>query len=522
MSTSLNAKIPFQPGLALGSVVRGDIIEKMEKYGQIQGKIERVQKELNILEQQAKAIDTKIEVIQQRTPPVGKATLTPAEKLDACLMNVYQKQRSAILTQIDQIPKQIENILEENQELPIFSNISTAVESPFDFDKTTVDTEKRGFDTVTFSSQYVDTSESSQRTEDKMNQSSNASSANVGVSYGAFSANVSHSWSSAATNRVSQIKNTGYASKILVINALVTTRNVRLLKNRAYDPIKLKSILNAMKSYKLSDQNSVDNAERNRQIEALNNLGINVINNNKQIYLLTEAVMGGSFSAIVTYLKQDKSNRDTEDKANTSSSSTDASASAKFWGIGVNGGYSNSNQKADESHSDSVHNRNDLNVSIEFIAQGIIPQFARETVVREVLKQQEQNVRKYESMGSDKTGKSASDRQVELQSAMYKSLNGLSNVVTQKEEVSINTPNTIMTAYDDFCGEITNDTFGGVPIGFNYAILTEKDIEQLLEAAKDKHAPLETEVVDSTASHSSSKKPSSKTNASNDQKTESK
>ncbi|MGR3973078.1 MAG: hypothetical protein QRY72_00635, partial [Candidatus Rhabdochlamydia sp.] len=482
MSTSINAKIPFQPGLALGSIVRGDIIEKLDKYGQVQAQIDKIERELNVLEQEAKKIDAKIQaVIQSSADPKIK---DPNKLINASITKAYEAQKKSIDAQIERIPKRIDKLINMNDcDLPVFANISTGLETPIDFDKTVIGTEIRGFDTISFSSSYIDMNEDSSSHNSSFDQSSSANSAGISGSYGVFTGSASHSWSNAAMDRVEKIKSEGKASKILVVNSLVTTRNVRVLKQRAYDNAKLNTILEKMKSFDLEEGKIPNQRGRKKykeKVQELNDLGIAVINNIKQIYILTEAVMGGSFSAIVTYLKEDRSNQDVEDHAKSKSSNTSISIGAKALLWGANGKFDRSSQEANESHAMGIYNLNNLNISIEFIAQGIIPQMARESVIREAIKQQQHSFRQYQPNGSTKEDQSARERQAELQVAMYQAITSKQSEIT-REEIPVHTPNTILKAYDDFCAEISTDAFGGVPIGFNYAILTEKNIEDMVK-----------------------------------------
>jgi hypothetical protein len=264
-------------------------------------------------------------------------------------------------------------------------------------------------------------------------------------------------------DRLAEIKNQGHASKVLIVSALVTTRHVRFFKNRHYDHNKLKTILNAMQSTQGEKE--------------LSDKGITLTEKDKKIYILTEAVMGGSFSGIVTYLKKETSKGDAKHQAKHSSFSSSTEANV----IGIEASYNHAQQKANESHNNSIENRSNLNVTIEFIAQGAVPQLTREKVVREMMKYQDQNLRNYESSNSEKSDQSVQIRQAELQQSMYTTLNTLPKTSLQQEEISIHSPQSVLKAYDDFCQQIVEDSACGVPIGFNYAELTEKTIQELVK-----------------------------------------
>ncbi|PCI75157.1 hypothetical protein COB21_05990 [Candidatus Aerophobetes bacterium] len=473
----VDQKIPFQPGLALGSIVRGSVIEKMNDYAESMAIIENVQKQMRSLEQGLGAIGAKIESLAQKITPdqqpadaSGGGGKAKDKSVDQLMLGLFEMQKQAIVAQMKAMPAQLKKI--KDLTLPLFSNMTTGIKSPIDFDRTQTVTDSRGFDSMNYNSQYIDMSESSQRISDKMDQSSSASevsaSVSVGGFFGKFKASASHSWASGAMNRVADIRNQGHASKVLVMNALVTTRNVKCLRNQSYNLYELGQIRDLMKS--------------NDDAKELDKLGISVMpNGEKAIYMLTEAVMGGSFSAIVTFLKEDISNRKLRDSAKHSSSATKGSAGYSGWGVKASGSYARSQQNASEQSDDQIHNQGNTNVTIEFIAQGAIPQLSRDTVVREALKYKNQQLRTYQSSGSQSEGQSVHSRQAEMQKAMYATMNTVQETKTKKESTSLHTANSVMQAYDDFCGEITSDPESGVPIGFNYSILTEKDITTILE-----------------------------------------
>jgi hypothetical protein len=267
-------------------------------------------------------------------------------------------------------------------------------------------------------------------------------------------------------NRVADIKNQGHASEVLVINAVVTSRNVRVLKQVAYDLRKLKQLQKLMSSGSEAD---------------FKKYGISITSSGeKAIYILSEAVMGGSFTGLVTFLDETSSSRAHEAHRKDTSAST--STSVEFSTPWVSGGssYSNANQSSKGSSSDQLRNAANMNVSVEFIAQGAIPQLSRDTIVRETLKYTDQNLQKFHSSGSESSSKSREARQSEMQEAMTKTLNSVAQTNTVSSEVSIHGPQSVSKAYDDFCGEITGDTSAGIPIGFNYTMLTEADIAGLI------------------------------------------
>ena len=126
MSISLNAKIPFQPGLALGSIVRGDIIEKIEKYGETLSVIENAEKQMQRLEKETADLDKKIKVLN------GKGNKQTA--VDQKLVELFTLQKTSLTNASAKLLETLTSI--KDFALPFFSNITTGLESPIDFDIT--------------------------------------------------------------------------------------------------------------------------------------------------------------------------------------------------------------------------------------------------------------------------------------------------------------------------------------------------------------------------------------------------
>ncbi|MGR3973008.1 MAG: hypothetical protein QRY72_00270 [Candidatus Rhabdochlamydia sp.] len=459
MSLNINAKIPFQSGLSLGSIVKGDVIQKMEDYAEVVAKTETVPQEIRTLEFELNRIKGKITQIEQ------KKNKTTAEKN---LENVFKNQQKVIQAQKDKLDNQVQTF--PALEFPSFSSMLTGLESPIDFNRSHIITQSRGFDSINFSSQYIDMSESDQRIEGKLDQSSSASSLSLNASGFFLSVKGTHSWSKAVMDRVYEIKKQGYASKILLISAFITTRHVRLFKDTVYDSRKLRVLLRIMKN---SDPSKAQ--EQGITVEK---------DGSKSVNILTEAVMGGSFSAIVTYLKEDTSSQDAQHHLKHSASNSEIEGKAGLF-LTVKGGYSNASQQTHESHHDEIHNQGNLHISIQFIAQGAIPQLAREKVMQEALRHQAQHLRKYESLGGQQQKQDNYAHQLQLQKVIYTAANAIQKTAVQQEAISVHTPSSVIGAYDDFCSNMIQDQECGVPIGFNYTVLSQQEIEEILGESAD-------------------------------------
>lgn len=461
----VKAKIPFQPGLAIGSIVPYETIRQLDQYATAAAKMESIEQQIQAIRDGIVGINAKLEAYQADEEALGAVDGAPG--LVEIMQPILEAQKGAFIKQGQLLAEKVREATEELGAVdPIFPKFRSGLKLPLDLDRTTMGIDPRGFDSITFSSRLIDVEESEERIRDKLNESSSSSQVSGEVSGGWFvkvKAGFSHSWSKAAMDRVASIRRQGTASKILLVNAMVTSRNVRYLKNKHFDLKELQALLEVMRA---------GSPETKRAH------GISTVDGQQVVYYLSEAVMGGSFTAIVTYLKKSEQNRDLEEHTNTSSSATEANAGGSFLGIGGSLSGSNAQESTESTSDDHLKSADSLNINIDFICQGAIPQLARDTVVREVMKYQDQNFQTHESNGSEGSGKSRVERQAELQEAMYKAANAIAKTQVDQSELSVHTPGSVSKAYDDFCGEITGDNKSGVPIGFNYSTLTEREILQ--------------------------------------------
>ncbi|MGR3912895.1 MAG: hypothetical protein QRY71_06305 [Candidatus Rhabdochlamydia sp.] len=444
MSLSLYAKIPFQPGLTLGSIVRGDVIEEMEQYAQTLLKIEKIQHEIQGFERDLKNLDRNI------TDITHKKNKT---EFDHELEVLLKQQQAKLQKKIDQLPEKIEEM--GCLKMPSLPNISIELESPIDFDHTQITMHHRGFDSIYFNSQCIDMNESPHHVQNQLDQSLRAGSANISGSYGSFSIKAPYSWSADTLARVNEIHSQGYAAKIFLITALVTTRHVRLFKDIVYDLKKLAALLNMMK-------------------EGHQEKGITAQGNAKKIYMLTEAVMGGYFSAIVIYLKNKP-----QDSTQDFSSHFNKQVKEGMGFFKDKGEHLKTFQKANKSE-DNISHPDNTDISIEFIAQGTIPQLAKQKVVQELLKHEDQNLKKYATLRNFQENQDHYKHQSGLQQDININMDELQTAI-QKEENSIHTSGKVMQAYNDFCRTIVDDPYCGIPMGFNYTVLTENEIEIIIK-----------------------------------------
>ncbi len=473
-------KIPFQQGIALGSVVRGKSLEKMEKYAELMAKKQ-------IFEEQINEADEQIELLEAKIATRKKAKEKGDD--DPLIVN-WQSQIKAIEACIVQLTKQM-NPEGQKIEIPIFEGFQQALESPIDMVASHFETQPRGFDSLEYSSQYIKMDDDISEIHNKMTQSSSANSLSVGGGGGwglwKVNAKASYSNTDAVAKRIIQIHKEKKSQGVLIINATVTTRHVRCFTHLKYDYSKLENILQAMK------EGSEDELER---------YGITVDDSaqnttSKKIYMLTEAVLGGSFTALVTFLDISKTTQDAEAKSEESSSTASASAKVGFalWNVGS--GFSRFSSSASQSEDDVLKNIGRTKVNIEMFANGAIPTFARNIVEHEIYKHLDLNPSKFELTKKEESEVEAfikaegQDREIALAKQEMKIaknqeafLNQYRALTSEKDKQKIHTPESVMAAYEDFSKQITEDKDCGIPIGFNYRILTQANIEQLLKEHK--------------------------------------
>lgn len=465
-------QIPFQPGLALGSVVRGDTLIKMEQYADAIGERDTIIGQIESAEKRILALEAKIKAQKE-------------SKSGSTLIKCWNNEIAAINKLIENLVSQLD---EKPMEIPNFGKFHQAVESPFDLEKSTMKVQTRGFDSLNYSSQYIDMKKDSSTIQDSVKHASSAGNVSASGGVWIFKANASYAWSEATSERLAEINREGHAEGVLMINAIMTTRHVRCFTEIQYNKEKLEMILDVM-----------NNQEAGK--EDLNRCGIAVREDGKkEIYVLSEAVLGGSFTALVTFLKEEKADRSLKKQVKESSKEAGAGVSAQgnLKGISLGGsiGGSYSNQKGDQSESDLLNNLASTRVTIEFSALGAMPMLSREIIEQEILKQLDLNPSKFELSQKEeaeveaiyKEEKDANEmsvislkRERKLQNAQLAVVNTYRGLTAMKEKQNIHTLQSVMSAYDNFALKMTEDSDCGIPIGFNYQVLSQGFLQKTLD-----------------------------------------
>jgi len=482
----IKPQIPFQPGLSIGSVVNGESLDKMEEYADAMAKVEGFREQIRTSKQRLE------ELAKERALEVANPSLpTPNPFIsiidnEIAIINTYLKDISSTMSAL------VINTI------PVMAHFHAGVRSPIDFEKSPRETDPRGFDSLNFNSQYIETQKQLSEIRERMSTSSSSSSASVSRGWGPFSASVAASWASGAADRVGNILKSDTTEGVLVVNAVVTTRNVRTFKHIEYDIEALRQILSVMKAPNPSD-------------EELKRYGItkivpqkNPANPNAEmkpkykLYILTEAVMGGSFTGIITILKKSSTqgHRETHGRESSSSTQTSAGFSVGFFGSGK-AAYSNASQSASQSEEDILRNSAHTRIKIEIIVQGVITPITRDMLERELVEHVNLNPAKFELSQTDlETAKvlingtpaqkavANQERTMKMDAAQVALLNTVRGLKTKTVSESIHSPATVHNGYDHFSERMTEDDGAGVPVGFYYDILDEERIEREIKKAE--------------------------------------
>ena len=481
----VKAKIPFQPGLALGSVISGDCISQMEEYDKYSEKLNSLEEHINNLEQKLHELEQKTESRKKsREGKVGNDSLIRCWGLEKDLINGA----------INELNTEIGNC--KFTRIPDFRSFTHGVRSPINMETSRIMVQPRSFDSLSYSSHYINMRQDFSKISDSIEQSSSAGSVDLEVGSGLWKVKAATTWAKGAHERLVQIGKSQKSEGVLVINAMVTTRNVRCFTQIDYDLEALKSISSAM--------DSVDEAEKKKY----------GITKDNKLYLLTEAVLGGSFTGLVTFLRQDDSKGTSGNKGRESRMTAQVGVSGAASVLTGGGGYEHAMQSAKQSQHDMMESSGNTKVDIEIFSQGAIPTLMREVVNSEIIKHLDLNPAKFELSQQDKEDSKdmlSSDsntrslaickRQMKMEAAQVGILNECRGLVSSTEQQTVHSPKTVMSAYDNFSDKMTSDIGCGIPVGFNYLMLTKEMIDDKIKMLSGKHSkPLAPEVSASSQS----------------------
>ncbi len=488
-------KIPFQPGLALGSIVKGETLDKLEEYAKSEARNEAFEEQVKGAQQRIEVLQGKIASRESSLPSTQNASTSTSTSTQNTSIKKEDPLVSLWNQQIASLNKMLQNLAEkiktEGQkqnsspipDIPIFEGFHQGIESPIDMGRSHLQVQPRGFDTLSYSSQYIDMKQTLSEIDDQVKHSSSANDVSISGKAWMVKGKVSHAWSEATSERLAQIKQENIAKGILMINAMVTTRHVRSFSDIHYDKAKLKSILELMRS---GSAESLDRYGITTRQEGQKSV--------KEIYLLTEAVLGGAFTALVIFLDEEKKKRTIDKKAEEEGHTTSASLRGKHLFVKGSVGFSHSDHQGSQSEEDLLHSISNTNISIEINAQGGIPIFTRDVIEHEMMQHLDLNPAKFELSPQDEAEAENFDRssekekrvaaykrQMRMENAQVAIMNTYRGLTTVKDKQTVHTAKSVMEAYENFANKIVSDPDCGIPLGFNYQILTEKRLQEILK-----------------------------------------
>jgi len=121
-----------------------------------------------------------------------------------------------------------------NEAVGTGSKFQCNVESPIDWTRSKMVSQKRGFDTLNFNSTYVFSDEKGQKIDDMVDQLSG------GASFGSFFASLNVAGN--ISKRVSTVSSSGKSEGTLIIGSFATTRYVRAFESLHFDTEKLRGL----------------------------------------------------------------------------------------------------------------------------------------------------------------------------------------------------------------------------------------------------------------------------------------
>jgi len=393
-----------------------------------------------------------------------------------------------------------------NNATGIATKFQCNIESPIDWARSKLVSMPRGFDTLNFNSTYVMSDEKNQKINDMVDQLSG------GVSYSSFfvSANISGSIS----KRVRNASSTGKTEGSLVIGSFATTRHVRTFERLYYDTDKLRALKEHIQREKKqqrirAEERKYKEQERKKRVEEMliridkekaqkgktakqpvirteEEIKTEAEDQQGRVYIISEAIMGGVFVGFVHFLKTEA----TTEKQKRHDAQVGIGGG--YMGSGANLDYKKSSEKVDLNSSANTR------VEIEFICYGTVPGFARKDVPYKISEFKDLNPSNFQLSSQDEADIKSVNTFSERQEAMDKQRlkmqyagtvisNAVRETITAEKPQKVHQIESLYEAFESWIELMKKDENAGVPVGFNYRVLTENDIKELLANADKKN-----------------------------------
>lgn len=423
----VQALVPYEEGLSLGSVVHAKDIDTMREYAKIQTERTHYEAQLRDIAGRIEELELKEKVVHE---PERRAVKAERQQQQVAQYRELEKNLNAKIVEL------------YKKTLPIFTGFRTGVSSPVRWGEGATDivNMRRGFPQVKFSSQYVNLKSTTSDISKQLKKGSFSFGADTSkIGWGPVTGSAGANIEAKTLNRLKEIKTDQAARGVLVINSSVSSGRVKSLVDIQYDKQILVSLLQAMKS---------DNEEE------LDLYGISKSSDNlKKIYILSEAILGGSFTGLITFYDRSITQQNLEESDHSVGGGLHANLDVV--GIGISPEIKAAADFKKQVEKDKIDNIANTEISIEFIAQGTIPTSVRDQLEKEIYR--------HSSPFSNAEEKQSYE------------------VTKEKQEQSVHTISSLMAAYDSFATNMSADEDAGIPVAFNYQVLTEKQIENLLK-----------------------------------------
>lgn len=488
------AQIPFQAGLALGSVVNTKTIEQLNSFAKASAESGQIERRINACEKRIEALESKIQskkmsdeqiILELGSAESRKnnsraeniAKLAELEGLGAEVIEYKKYYRSLVKrwkAEIEQLVKLIEKMTGQgvvgpeegaadqdqvNNDIPV--SFYSSIQSPLIVTKENMETLDIGFKSGEYHSQYINTKEESAVINDKVKKISGSASVGVSGGIGLYAGGVEGELEGAIASRVGEIQKNGLAKGVYIISSLITTEYIQTLTKLVFDRDRLRSTLMAMKAA-----------------------------NDDKICILTQAILGGSYTALATVADEEKMEQRLRKRALEGGIGGKIEAgTAKPVGtlnIKADANLSASIRGGVQSEMDKLASIVTSIIDIEIIAQGAVPNFSVKEKIQEVVRFSDvslagNSLKTKEGSSTQKDEASSSEKQLrrleDMEEVQALQLSKARGYATQIFSQKVHSIESIQDGYENYIAQLQTGKNCGIPIGFNYIEFTRKDLE---------------------------------------------
>ena len=485
----MSTNIPYDPNLDLGNIVPPSHLKVLENISALQTPIDAAQDELNSL------------IMLRRKLDMTKEELTlmdvDVDDLEKPIDDVNAAIKTAAATYATTSATNLPKVAEERKAIP---QISSAIESPIDYNKSEIKQMPLAADTMTMDAQYFSFDEETQKSKDQMTALKSFISASTSFLGDKASTQMTNSSGSQLANQVE----THDIQGTLVITCNCTHRQADLFAPFIIDVDKGIRAWNELIAtgeltgdmIKVNDAGSISKIAEQQQTKDA-----------AYYNLLSGITTGSSFVGMVHVLKD--SSTETDQKMRSTAASLQGQMEVGSWfsdfkgGFGVDGSFSSSAKNLLSSQNITSH--------ISLVTMGIIPTIEANDVAL--------TVKQFTDFSPDKMmgqlavlQNSTADAQSSITSAADNARTGGQMVALEASKIKSAVSavgelddgknkmldiNSLMTAFTDFVTKAASG--GGVPINYFLKPITASQLAQMwvakylpgeyVTSAGDDHTP---------------------------------